>query len=267
MPATMPLVALDLDGTLLDHAGRLPEAHCTAVRALTQERIPVAIVTGRPLMTARWVWERLALATPLVCFNGGWLGHADGTVLDACALDEASTRAVLSALAPHAGTCCAYPDAATWLMDRITPWTSGWEARYGAAIGVAPARFADWRGASHKVMFVTDPVLVPALAADLDARFQGRFHITISQSDRIEILPAAVSKAWGLARLAERLGVPQAQVWAVGDADNDREMVAWAGHGCAMGHGTPALKAVARHVLPGIEAHGLAALPALVRAS
>ena len=56
----------------------------------------------------------------------------------------------------------------------------------------------------------------------------------------------------------------RADVWAVGDADNDREMVAWAGHGCVMGHAPESLRRLAKHVLPGIREEGLSQLPALV---
>lgn len=262
------LVALDLDGTLLDEASTLSPGHERAVAELRRLDVEVAIVTGRPLLTARWVQERLGLRTPLVCFNGGWLGHAEGTALATSLLDEREMRAIIAALvdeiSPDDGVLCGYPCATTWVMDRETAHTRHWRAFYGAPIEVAPERFACWQGPSCKLMFVADPKRLGAVAARLRARFAGRFHVVISQDDRFEVSRHGITKAWGLERLAQRLGVARERVWAVGDAANDIEMIRWAGHGCAMGQAGWQVRRHARHVLPGITARGLCALPALV---
>ena len=61
-------------------------------------------------------------------------------------------------------------------------------------------------------------------------------------------------KGDALRRLAAHLGIPQTQVMAVGDQDNDASMVAWAGVGVAMGNGSPATKSAAdRMALPVAE--------------
>jgi len=63
----------------------------------------------------------------------------------------------------------------------------------------------------------------------------------------------------GLAWLAEHLSVPQSQVMAVGDQDNDAPMVAWAGLGVAMGNGSVPCKAAADWIAPPISKDGAAA--------
>lgn len=261
------LVALDLDGTLLDHDSRLPAGHERAVAELARAGHAVALVTGRPLLTTLPWWRRLRLATPIVCFNGGWVGMPGEAPLAILRLSERDTRDILAALAGRGGVACGYPDERRWWMDRVAIETAGWAERYGADIEVRPADFLPWRGPSFKVMYVADPTLVPAIVRELRARFARRFHIVQSQPDRLEILPAGCDKAWGLRRLAEHLGLPRERVWAVGDADNDLEMVQWAGHGCAMGHAPPRLRRAARHLLPSIEARGLCALPLLIARS
>jgi 5-amino-6-(5-phospho-D-ribitylamino)uracil phosphatase len=87
------LLALDLDGTLLTEDCQLPMGHVHAVRAIRRLGIDVVIATGRGLLTTRWVWRALGLQSPLVCFNGGWVGHPDnprswmpcGTAMASCA--------------------------------------------------------------------------------------------------------------------------------------------------------------------------------------
>jgi hydroxymethylpyrimidine pyrophosphatase-like HAD family hydrolase len=75
----------------------------------------------------------------------------------------------------------------------------------------------------------------------------------------IEANPLGVDKGNGLAWVADYLGVPQSQVMAVGDQDNDVPMVAWAGLGVAMGNGSLACKAAADWVAPPFEEDGAAA--------
>ena len=261
------LLALDLDGTLLSDATTVPSGHQLAVAALRQLGVAVAIVTGRPTMMATWVHDLLRLDTPLVGYNGGWVGYPTMAPMAAKVLPEEDVRAAIALVQGLGGALCAYPEGREWIMDREILHTRAWREVYRLEIPVVPERFANWRGPSSKLMYVADPSLVPNLTRALKQRFAGRFEVVASQHDRIEILPRGISKAWGLSRLAAHLGIDQANVWAAGDADNDLEMVAWAGHGCAMGQAPESLKRVARHLLPSIEARGLCALvPMLERA-
>lgn len=257
------LVALDLDGTLLTYESTLPEGHARAIRELTRRGILVAIATGRTVTNARWVGKALGLTTPLIAFNGGWVGVPDHPPLAQLPLTGAETREILAALADLDGTRCAYPDAYGWWIDRDDR-IGGWRSVYHCPITCIPEAFEAWEGPSHKVMFVTDPDLLEHAAKTVRARLGGRFQVVVSQHDRFEIMPFAVTKAWGLARLADHLGVHRDNVWAVGDADNDLEMIAWAGHGVVMGQAHPRIHRHARHVLPGIQARGLCALPLLM---
>ncbi|MBN8526587.1 MAG: HAD family phosphatase [Planctomycetes bacterium] len=263
MPA--PLVALDLDGTLLTEASVLTPGHERAVGELRRAGCHVAIVTGRPVLITQGIYRRLGLTTPVVCFNGGWVGFPGQPAMASLRLNEIDVRDILEALHGRGGVACGYPDERSWWMDRLAMETAGWPQRYGAAIEIRPEDFAPWKGPSFKVMYVADPSLTPGIVRDLRAHFGSRFHVVLSQPDRLEVLPKGISKVWGLSKLAAMLGVPREDVWSVGDAENDIEMVAWAGHGCAMGHCPERLRAVARHILPGIHARGLCALPLLMQ--
>jgi hydroxymethylpyrimidine pyrophosphatase-like HAD family hydrolase len=74
----------------------------------------------------------------------------------------------------------------------------------------------------------------------------------------IEVVNPQVSKARALAMVAERLGVAQEEVCAIGDNLNDEDMVRWASFGVAMGNAPDALKAVAKHVTASIGEAGVA---------
>jgi len=67
-----------------------------------------------------------------------------------------------------------------------------------------------------------------------------------------------VSKAKALAIVADRLGIAQAEVCAIGDNTNDEDMVRWAGFGVAMGNAPAALKSIAKHVTGTVDEAGVA---------
>ncbi|TDE07903.1 HAD family hydrolase [Jiangella asiatica] len=76
----------------------------------------------------------------------------------------------------------------------------------------------------------------------------------------LDIMPEGVSKASGLSRVAERLGLTAADAMAVGDGHNDVEMLRWARLGVAMGQAPDDVKAIADQVCGDVEGSGLAAL-------
>ena len=258
------LLALDLDGTLLTEDCQLPMAHALAVNEIRRLGVQVAIATGRGLMTARLPWDQIGGRGPLVCFNGGWIGHPhDGTILTR-ALSEAEVHAIMTALVGRDGVVCCYPDAVTWVMSHETRLTRTWSRLYQVPIHLRADLRTTWSGHSLKILYVDTPEQILDTCAQLQQLFRGRFEVVISQPDRLEILPTGVTKGWGVQRLAAHLGIPQAAVWAVGDADNDREMLEWAGVGCVMGQASRRLKGIADVVLPSIDARGLAALVPLI---
>jgi hydroxymethylpyrimidine pyrophosphatase-like HAD family hydrolase len=72
------------------------------------------------------------------------------------------------------------------------------------------------------------------------------------------VMAASVSKAWGVARLCERLGIDREEVVAFGDAPNDVELLAWAGLGVAVANAVPEAMDVADEVTATNEDDGVA---------
>lgn len=258
------LLALDLDGTLMSYDNRLPTGHARAVRDIRRLGVTVAICTGRSLKTTRWIWETLGLRSPLVCFNGSWVGLPDRAPIAQAVISGDEVQELLGELAHRDGAVCCYPDPQSWVMSRELPRTQGWSQLYGIDIQVDAARLRAWSAPTFKVMYVDEPSIVRAVADRLVVRFGRRFQVHISQEDRVEVLPPHVNKAWGLAHLAAHLGVDRTDVWAAGDAENDRDMLTWAGHPCVMGQADDGLMDLARHRLPSVEARGLCALVPII---
>ena len=66
-------VAVDIDGTLLDSSGRIPEGNIKAINQVINCGVRVILVTGRRLSGALWVAETLGLSSPLIVHNGAMI--------------------------------------------------------------------------------------------------------------------------------------------------------------------------------------------------
>jgi Cof subfamily protein (haloacid dehalogenase superfamily) len=109
-----------------------------------------------------------------------------------------------------------------------------------------------------KLVAVDEPERLDALKPRLLARFGGRLFIAKSLPHFLELASPAVSKGSGLAFLAEHLGFTAARTVAIGDGENDLELLQWAGYAVAVENADDGLKAHADWICPGVEDEGVA---------
>ncbi|OLT12561.1 HAD family hydrolase [Pseudonocardia sp. CNS-139] len=256
------LVATDVDGTLLAPDDRVSQRAAAVIGRLAAAEVGFVLVTGRP---PRWippVAEQVGGVGLVVCANGGVLydAAADRVVwscsLGPSALDE------LAGLVDDAlpGSRLAVERVPAGAADPL-PFVAEEGYRHAWAPGVgAVADRAEVLAAPAVKLLVRNPdmtsdemaaVLGPVVGAAADLTYSTRKGL-------LELSPPGVTKATGLAGVAERHGVAAADVVAFGDMPNDLEMLVWAGHGVAMGNAHPALLAVADEVTASNADDGLA---------
>jgi Cof subfamily protein (haloacid dehalogenase superfamily) len=111
-----------------------------------------------------------------------------------------------------------------------------------------------------KLVAVGDPAALSALEAELKPRFEGRLFISKSLPYFLEFAHPDVSKASGLAFVADRVGFAPEETIACGDGENDRELLDWAGFGVAVANAHEDVLARADLVVPSVQEEGVAAL-------
>jgi Cof subfamily protein (haloacid dehalogenase superfamily) len=109
-----------------------------------------------------------------------------------------------------------------------------------------------------KLVAVGDPEALDGLEAKMKARFDGRLYISKSLPYFLEFANPEVTKASGLAFLAEHLGFAQDRTVAFGDGENDVELLEWAGYGVAVANAHERVLAVADFVCPPVTEEGVA---------
>jgi Cof subfamily protein (haloacid dehalogenase superfamily) len=229
------LVAVDLDGTLIDHQLRMNPRDRDALRAAVASGIHVVIATGRMFRSSLPYAQELGLTGPIINYQGAVVREiASGQVIYRCELSLPMLRRALEYAEPRGWHVNAYVDEEVY-TERASP-----EADLYARISIVPYHvvgpLSQWlKGESTKlVLVVLDPAEVPARMAELDAWMAGVARVTRSLDWFIEVVNPQVSKARALALVAERLGVDRSEVCAIGDNVNDQEMIEWAGLGAVM---------------------------------
>lgn len=254
---TIRMVATDLDGTLLRSDGTVSDRTRAALRSAADAGLLVAFVTGRP---PRWL-DVLAEPTGYVGVAVG----ANGAVL----YDMTEERLVSAHLLEPSLMVAVGNDL------RAEFASVGFAVEYGDGFAAEPDYVHDWdinppydrRGepiAEPVIGSLAEIAAQPAVkllakdaAADADAFLAAAIAIvgdraTITHSSSfglLEISVHGVTKATGLAELAESHGLAPHEVLAVGDMPNDLPMLMWAGRAYAVANAHPDVLEVADEVI------------------
>ncbi len=252
------LIGIDIDGTLLDTNGHMPEANCTAIQQAVDSGVHVALVTGRSYPFARPVAQRLPHSISLIVSNGAVERAMDGATLVRRLLDRDRARQVLDTTRRHR-------HATALIFDRdfdrqVVYETMDWEH---------PGRQRYWsRNHSHIAQsipledaLIEDPIqimynggvdemraLFDALRADVrgcSIQITEYMHRDFSL---VDVTSVDATKGRALAWRAELLGLTRDEVMAIGDNFNDAEMLEFAGHPVVMGNAVDALRSRGWHV-------------------
>ena len=271
----MPLIATDLDGTLLMTGSHEP--HPDAVLAIHQALaagIPVVLATGRAPLDVVPIADIIGHRWFAVCCDGTALVDlAEPAVVATHSLDLATKTEVVSRLRS------AFPDVA-FLVDRVAVgpvvqgqyglvFEEGFEAPWAWALEGA-------REVASIDEVLSDPTIVKMCAfLDRDGQDSEHFSAIVdlvddlvttvrinSEKTFVDMCRKGISKASGIAEIADRMGISQEHVFAVGDLHNDVAMLDWAGFSFAVANAHPAVQDVADMIVPSNDHGGVAAVVA-----
>jgi Cof subfamily protein (haloacid dehalogenase superfamily) len=248
------LLALDLDGTILDMRLNLDPRDVKALSRIVSAGVMVVACTGRPFPgAAPWV-ERLGLKGPVICYQGAEVRTLDGGVLLDHGIHHELAMDVIHYARERDLHVQAYRDDKL-IIERDRPEAHQYADHAGMEIHVV----GDLEGAmgptTPKLVIVTTAAKAEALLPDVRYRWAGRLNCATSVPEYVEFTTVESDKASALAFMAERLGIPQDEVAAVGDGRNDASMIAWAGLGIAVEGSPPEVLAAADRTIPG-PGHG-----------
>jgi len=252
------LLTCDLDGTLLQDHRFVSDRVRWAIAAARERGVCVTLATGRSYQSTRPHAQSLGIDQPLICYQGALICDANtGQALRRATLDPSLVDEAIELSRAEGWHLILYADEDILLTEYRYA-----EDMYRQMLGPTFRRVNDLRSALRdgvvKVTFMDDEELTPTIEARMRHLFADRIQVLRSHPMFVEGLPPGSSKGSALVWLAQQLGVPQSEVMAIGDQDNDVAMLHWAGLGVAMGNGSQRCRQVADWIAPAIEEDGAA---------
>lgn len=271
------LLAIDLDGTLLDREGRISTRNVAAVRAAREAGIGVVVCTGRGLIECEHLLAAINQTDPVVVAGGSIIAcPATKRTLHRAAIDQGVVSATVDALLAHNHAALVLKDPIEAGYDYLVvqgdeaialdPVTLWWFKSMNVRVRYA-ARLEHDEHPEHTVRVGACGVsgTMTKVRAALDQAFMGRafihnFPAVVAPEDasrvvdrdhdaRLHVLEVFDPKAnkWdAMMHLAKERKVAPAQIAAIGDEINDVPMIKGAGLGIAMGNAVPMVQKVAQ---------------------
>lgn len=255
------LLALDLDGTVMDADLVISDAVRRAVAAATERGVIVTLATGRMFFATLPYAQRLGVRDPLICYQGALVRHPiTNEVYSHVTMPGDLAAEALQMLLDDDVFVIAYIDERLCIARRRDELDFYLKMHpEGAEIVVDPALPARAAAAPPtKLLIVAEPPVVEQTLARLTPRFAGSLSLVRSHRYFGELTAPNISKGAALATLAERLQIPREQVMAIGDQENDLPMITWARLGLAVGNAVESVRAAAAAVLPSVREDGVA---------
>ncbi|MEV4953938.1 HAD family hydrolase [Paenarthrobacter nitroguajacolicus] len=252
------MIALDVDGTLVDHDGHMSPAVRSAAQAVVASGHDVMIATGRSLNATLPIIQQIGLERGFaVCCNGGVTLRLDPSlekgyeIIHKATFDPAPALKALRERLPNAKYALEDEDGNFLSTERFQDASFGVES-----IGVDFQTMLD-STAVRVVVFSSENTSDEFNEAIKHIGLSGVTY-SVGWTAWLDIAAEGVTKASALEALRHKLGTDLANTVAVGDGRNDIEMLTWAGRGVAMGQAPDEVIAVADEVTASVLDDGAA---------
>ncbi|PGY48219.1 Cof-type HAD-IIB family hydrolase [Priestia megaterium] len=217
------LIALDMDGTLLNNQQEISTENRQAIAKAQEQGVHVVLSTGRSLLTCREYAQSLQLSSYLITVNGSEIWDESGELVERKLIDASSIEKMWNLTQEH--------KLDFWAVTTDKVWRD---------------EFPEDIASQEWLKFGYD-IPDDALREEVLKQIAGisDFEISNSSLTNLEINALGINKAKGIMTVCERLGISMDEVIAMGDSLNDMAMIEAAGCGIAMGNAQEAVKEAA----------------------
>ena len=257
------LGSFDQDGTLLRRDLEITDRTLAAVEGLRRHGMRLVVATGRRYESAVEHAEKLGFGgeDPVVCYGGSMVRRMDGETLLHRTLPRELGLEVLGWAAERDLHARVFVDGRV-ITSPNSPAALRFSKRLEEPDTVVVDSPAEWlAGAGEeptKLVIVDHPDDVPGWLEDAQEAFRGRLFVTRSLPHYVEVGGLEGTKSTALEFRCGRWGIDPKRVLAFGDADNDADMLRFAGCGVAVGPMTDGVREAADEVVPGVDEDGVA---------
>jgi len=258
LPENPALLALDLDGTLLNSDHSVSSRNNHVLAKASEQGVYVVLVSGRMHRSILPISNQIGLKNPIISYNGGMVKHATtGKLYNHTPVPAKSARKIIDFVDQenlHLNFCL---DDELYVRVK-NKWSDLYEFRTGVvATPVENFLLLDGREPT-KVQILDEPERIDQLFPVVQEMFGQDLYVTKTQVEYIEFMNLQATKGQALTELADQLKIPILNTVAFGDGYNDKSMMEVAGFSIAMANAVDEIKAISDHVTTSNDDDGIA---------
>ncbi|WP_352417970.1 Cof-type HAD-IIB family hydrolase [Proteiniborus sp.] len=248
------LIAIDMDGTLLNSDNEVSERNKAAIKDASDKGIHVVITTGRVFVSAKYYARILGLKTPIIACNGAYIRDLDsGNILFEDFIRNEDCKSLVKAAEEDGMYYHLYDDYNFYTKElrhtsmKYYKWNENQapEDRININLSSDLPEKIESNNINIYKMVVIDDDIVKLNKFRKKISQNKNIEIVSSWSNNIEIMNRGISKGSGLNHLCQIMNIRKGQVIAIGDNYNDASMFKFAGLSVAMGNGENEVKKMA----------------------
>lgn len=255
---TFRLMAVDIDGTLLDNSGNLTDNTKKTIRCAVERGLIFTIATGRPIQGVEYLNKMLELDVPFITYNGAMvvMGKSKKIIYEQ-KLSSEDARSIIALGEKYGVTVMVWKNnglCVRKLDDRVH--------QYKKISGVEPVVIEAMdelvEGGVTKVLWYDEEKKIGEYQQQMGSLLRDSINYHTSRPYFLEFVDRYASKAIAMQKLGEHFGISQSEMIAVGDGYNDLSMIEYAGLGVAMENAPDAIKEKADFVTLSNDKDGIA---------
>lgn len=243
------LLALDVDGTLLRDDHSLSEVNIASVRKVVDSGIEVVLCTGRGAPSALPVFQQMGLSGTIISHNGAATVHGDALEVQQQIEIDPSIYKELLVMLRNSQLFFDVSTATSLFVEKLIPDAKKMYDLYE----VEPEFITDFSCLKESIVKVTvyepDPAKLDMFEQSLSIILPNGITMVRSGIYFIDFMVPSVNKGIALAHYAKSKGYTPEQVVAIGNYNNDIEMLQYAGIGIAVSNSTQDVLGVADFVV------------------
>ena len=249
------MVVTDIDGTIYSPETGISDAVKNCIHKLVKNDILVVIATGRTYSSAKHVADMIGIKCPLICYQGGLINSYEGEILNVKYLDPSPAREIINECRKRNIHLNVYIEDRLYVEDDneyIKDYIGDKGIDYYKVNSFDELDFSKL----NKLLAIQyDTEFIDKLIDEFRKKYP-QLYVVKSAKYFCEIANKEATKGNAIKFLANKYGFSINEVIAIGDQNNDIEMVETAGIGIAMGNGTKLIKQKADFVTDTIENNG-----------
>jgi len=256
------LIAIDVDGTLLNSKHELTQENKNHIQWAEKEGITIALASGRPLIGLFDAFKQLELNPNkhyLIGFNGAVVAKAsDYSVLFERTIELELAKTILKHVSQFPLTPILSRKTELIVQDANGYNVQGEAKMNGMSLKIVDSLvdYIDYQ--PNKILISGEPTLINQYREAIQAPFIGLVDFVKSAPFYLEIIVKDTNKGSSLDYLAQSLGLTSSEVMAIGDNYNDLSMIEYAGCGVAMGQADDFIKSKAQFISLNNDENGVA---------